>query len=190
MKRAMAFARPHGLALAMVLVTGCSSYSIRTTTAMDIALDRLPSPGEALVCAVRPHVNGALVPVVFHDNGKLVGGTKGPSYFCWRAEPGEHRITAQGGDDIDRELGTTNDDTATLWAEPGRRYFLHESTANVLGLSSLQWVDEAKGRSMIADGSWADMDATPSSEQPPGRLPLAPAASPSAPSKSEPVASP
>jgi hypothetical protein len=161
-----------GIGLALTL-TACSSYAIRTTSATDVHLEVLPPPGLGLVCAVRPHIGAWLVPFVFRDNGNLVGGTRGPSYFCYLAEPGEHVIVAEGGDDSDRMFGTTTHDSAKITIVPGRRYFLHQTLGNVFGVSGLQWVDEQRGRELMADCQWADLEATPAEDHPPGRLPIA-----------------
>ena len=34
-----------------------------------------------------------------HDNGQLVGMTKGPSRFCYLAQPGHHEIVATYADE-------------------------------------------------------------------------------------------
>lgn len=57
-------------------------------------VDPLAAPvyGMAQVCVVRPHTWAMARTSLFHDNGNLVGATRGPSYFCYAAQPGVHRL--------------------------------------------------------------------------------------------------
>ena len=120
------------------------------------------------------------MPTIFRDNDRLVGATRGPSYFCWFAEPGSHAIVAIGGDDIDEELGTSTRDTATIDVVAARRYWLHQTVGQTLGVGSLQWVDEERAFEMIRDASYTMLDAVPGDEALPPRVPLVRAASASA----------
>ena len=51
-----------------------------------------PAYGLAQICIIRPHTWAMLDTVPIEDNGRLVGATRGPSYFCYAAQPGVHRI--------------------------------------------------------------------------------------------------
>jgi hypothetical protein len=42
---------------------------------------------------LRPQWIAAAVTAPVHDNGRLVGATRGPTYFCYAAQPGHHVIT-------------------------------------------------------------------------------------------------
>jgi hypothetical protein len=66
-----------------------------------------------------------------HDNGRLVGATRGKTYTCWLAAPGDHQITSDADD-----TGPT-----LLRAEPGGRYYLHLEIGD-LGAAHLDSVEE------------------------------------------------
>ncbi len=51
-----------------------------------------PPYGMAQVCIIRPHTWAFLHTIPIEDNGQLVGATLGPSFFCYLAQPGTHRI--------------------------------------------------------------------------------------------------
>ncbi|MRG92103.1 hypothetical protein [Polyangium spumosum] len=151
------------LALASLLASSCTSYELALhETAPPSALGALP-PNAARICVLRPHAVAALVPAVVRDNGRLVGMTKGPSYFCYLAEPGFHTILTRYGDDVDEKLGSDELVDATLNAEPGGRYFLHHNVSGILKLE-VAWVDAARANEMIAECDYAELVAAPSSE--------------------------
>ncbi|HVY49056.1 MAG TPA: hypothetical protein VHB21_24370 [Minicystis sp.] len=156
----------------VALAAGCTSYRIESP-ARPIPAPPAPAPGLAEVCVVRPHTFANLVPVVVRDNGVLVGGTLGASYFCWQEVPGLHHIETESGDDVDRALGTAAHDRARVTAEPGRRYYLHQSLGNLYGISGLAWVDEATGRAMIDQCDYKLLRGVPGSEALPTGAPVA-----------------
>lgn len=57
-------------------------------------IDPLATPVYAMaqICVVRPHTWAMARTSLFRDNGNLVGATRGPSYFCYVAQPGVHRL--------------------------------------------------------------------------------------------------
>jgi hypothetical protein len=167
--------------LGMVVVAGgissaCTRYEIAPRdTAPAGAFDPLPA-NTGQICVVRPHNVALLVPAVVRDNRRLVGMTRGPTWFCWFAEPGVHRIMTRYGDDIDENLGTDEVTDAAILVEPGGRYYLHHDVSKILTIS-VRWVlDPAEAQSMIAECEWADLVAGPSEEKLPAPGEVIPAA--------------
>ena len=113
------------LLVAFAFAAGCTAYRTARPEAPPInALGRPPS-SLAQLCVVRPGWGARVVTLTVHDNDKLVGATNGPSYFCYFAEPGQHRIVSsiadQGILDPPRALALT--------VEPGGRYYLQQSVS-------------------------------------------------------------
>ncbi|HVK70811.1 MAG TPA: hypothetical protein VM694_40430 [Polyangium sp.] len=156
------------LPLALASLTGllalsCTKYELAMhENAPPSAFAPLPSDA-ARICVLRPHGVASLVPAVVRDNGRLVGMTKGPSYFCYLAEPGSHTILTRYGDDVDAELGSDALVDATLTAAPGGHYFLHHDVSAILTLS-VKWVEATKANEMIAECDYAELVAVPSNE--------------------------
>jgi len=166
--------RRSNLPLCLVMLAGCTSYRV-STSAPPPAHVFAPTPaGAAQICVVRPHQVGALAPAVVHDNGHLVGVTKGPTYFCYLAQPGQHLLASRYGDDVDRDLGTDQVEEASVTAEPGRRYFLHHDVSNPLVLS-VRWVAEPAARPMIDACRYAQLQEVPGDEALPEPDQLVPA---------------
>ena len=97
--------------------------------------------GSAQVCVLRPDAMAAQVSMPVHDNGRLVGATRGTTFFCYLAATGEHQITS------------TDDDTGPtfLHAKTGIRYWLHQDVVELAGAlhAHLDWVEEATALEMI-----------------------------------------
>jgi hypothetical protein len=149
--------------LAGLLALSCTQYELALhDTTPPSALAPLP-PNAARICVLRPHGVAALVPAVVRDNGRLVGMTKGPSYFCYLAEPGHHSILTRYGDDVDEKLGSDELVDATLTAAPGGHYFLHHDVTGILKLT-VGWVEATKANEMIAECDYAELVAVPSNE--------------------------
>ncbi len=161
-----------GLSVAMVfvgfLVNACTRYELAARdTAPGKTFDPLP-PNTGQICVIRPHNVALLVPAVVRDNRQLVGMTKGPTWFCWLAEPGVHKIMTRYGDDIDENLGTDEITDAAILVEAGGRYYLHHDVSKILTLS-VRWIlDPAEANAMISECQWADLVAGPSEERLPG----------------------
>ena len=157
------------LALAGMLANACTRYEI---AARDVAppntFDSLP-PNAGQICVVRPHNVALLVPAVVWDNRQLVGMTKGPTWFCWLAEAGVHKIMTRYGDDIDENLGTDEITDAAILIESGGRYYLHHDVSKILTIS-VRWIlDPAEANALIAECQWADLVAAPSGVKLPRR---------------------
>lgn len=101
-----------------------------------------PAPsGVAQVCVLRPESLAAATTMEVRDNGRLVGATRGATYVCWLAAPGEHQITS-----IDDDTGPT-----LLHARPDARYWLHQEISTLAGdlHAHLDFVDEEAAMEML-----------------------------------------
>ncbi len=75
------------------------------------------------------------------DNKRLVGATRGRTYVCWLAAPGDHQITS-----IDDDTGPT-----FLRARAGAHYWLHQDVSTLAGdlHAHLDWVDDGTANEML-----------------------------------------
>lgn len=113
--------------------------------------------GMASVCIIRTARLAMAVTVVVHDNDVLVGATRGPSYFCYRAQPGPHRILLASEDgalrlDVDLE-------------DRGRYYFdqgLDFEFGRVLPRGV--WVDEPIARDLVTRSAHRPLQGAPARE--------------------------
>lgn len=147
--------------LLAVASTSCTSYEL-------VARDAPPSVeaaplGTARICVVRPHEVASLVPAIVRDNGQLVGMTKGPSYFCYLAEPGQHTIVTRYGDDVDAKLGSDQIAEVTVTVEPRARLFLHHDVTKIMSLS-VRWVDPTEANKMIGECDYVELKSVPTGE--------------------------
>ena len=125
----MARARPALLALTLL---GCSPLRVVVSDAPPFDARSDPPLGAVEICVVRPHSLGFATTLAVRDGGVLVGATRGPSYFCYRAAPGVHRLVAGG-----RSL--------TLEVAPGQRQFVHQAMLP----RRLVAIDAAAGQAML-----------------------------------------
>lgn len=123
--------------------------------------------GAAQVCVVRPDRTGHEASMPLRDNGRLVGATRGATFSCWLAAPGEHQITS-----VDDDTGPM-----LLQARAGARYWLHQDVAELGGAvhAHLDWVDEASARAMIDECDDRVRVAVPGHEDEPAAMAIAPA---------------
>jgi hypothetical protein len=100
-----------------------------------------PPRGSAQVCVLRPEFLAAGVTMEVRDNGRVVGATRGSSYFCYLAAPGEHQITS-----IDDDTGPT-----LLRASDGARYWIHQEVTSLGGdvHAHLDFLDEPTAHAML-----------------------------------------
>jgi hypothetical protein len=102
-------------------------------------LGPIPS-GFARVCVIRPSLVGSAITMELRDNGRLVGATRGGTYACWLAPPGEHQITS-----IDDDTGPT-----LLSARADGDYWLHQDVTKLAHLHAhLDWVDARTAENLI-----------------------------------------
>ena len=129
--------------LPLVFALGCSGYGLTEPKTPPIEPFAAAPAGHAQICVIRPHgFKAAAVTFVVRDNGRLVGATKGASYFCYFAQPGKHRVTSEADDAQE----------ANVLAIPGARYYLRQKVSNVLGWvsSPMEWVGEGEAHEMIS----------------------------------------
>jgi hypothetical protein len=102
------------------------------------------------------------------DNGALVGATKGPTFFCYKAEPGEHTLRIEADEPT----------TLKLHAEGGKSYYLHEKIPFLQFVMhcDAEFVSEAKARDLVEDSTYEVIPQPPASEHPPDAVPFAKAA--------------
>jgi hypothetical protein len=153
--------------LMLVGAGGCSRYWVAHPAAPPIdALGRPPS-GLGQLCVVRPAWGASAVTLVVRDNGNLVGATHGPSYFCYFAEPGSHRILSEVSD---AGMVVKSSET-TVDVARGGRYFLQQTVeASDTVLSFLTEADAAK---IVDRCGYQVLIAAPPSDSLPGMTPVA-----------------
>lgn len=98
-------------------------------------------PSLARVCVLRPERIAAATTIEIRDNARLVGATRGGTYSCYLAAPGQHQITS-----VDDDTGPT-----LLIARPGARYWLHQEVTLFAGAlhAHLDFVDEPTATEML-----------------------------------------
>jgi hypothetical protein len=155
------------------LLLGCSPYSLAAPPSVPLAAFGPARTDVATVCVIRPSHWALAVTFVVRDDGQLVGATRGESYFCYFAQPGDHSIVSSTGDGVDW------DGHAALTVVAGKRYWLHQDYENVVGpiLDRLQRVGEARARELLDEGGceYKVLVAVPGAERLPGAVPFAPA---------------
>lgn len=115
-------------------------------------IDPLAAPvyGMAQVCILRPHTWAMAHIVLFEDNGHLVGATRGPSYFCYAAQPGAHRI---------RPLDSGRKPTLDLQVAAGQRIFVHHRVG--LATDRLTLIPEAEAPELLDKCEYSQLTDTP-----------------------------
>ena len=143
--------RAHGAtALLACALGGCSGYAVHTTATSPPydPFGRLPlSHGQ--VCVFRPATIGAALITPVLDNGVVVGATQGPSYFCYLAGPGEHRVSVEVSDA----------ETFTLSVDTGHRYFLEHRVE--VGRDALVAVDGHRAADLVKRCDYATVVEAP-----------------------------
>jgi hypothetical protein len=158
-------------ALAFALCAACSPYSISGPTTPSVAAFGPSRPDAGTICVIRSSPWARLVTFVVHDNGKLVGATKGDSYFCYEAAPGEHLIVSDTFDSVDVP------DHTRIVVQPGARYWLRQDHSNSFGsvTSKLAWMDAATASAVIGGCVYRVVTAAPGHEMLPPPVPFVPA---------------
>jgi hypothetical protein len=160
--------------LAVLLLAACSPYSISGPTTPAITPLGPASADAATICVVRSSPWARAVTFVVHDNKTLVGATRGDSYFCYEAEPGEHVIVSDTFDSTDVPGHTR------IVVDAGVRYWLRQDHSSSFGsvTSRLAWIDPATADALIAGASHRRLTAVPGHEHVPPPVPFAPATRP------------
>lgn len=152
--------RPRCLLAGLLVLAACSPYQLGPPPADPFAVTR-PFTGYidamATVCVVRTARLAMAVTFLVHDNDLLVGATRGPTWFCWRAEPGRHRIVVtseDGGQRFDVDL-----------SERGR-YYLDQGLEYRLGFVTPRgrWVDEAAAAALFRSSQHRILQGVPARE--------------------------
>lgn len=146
--------------------TACTSYKLAEPAAPIQPWASAPG-GLATICVVRTSVLALAVAFPTRDNGMLVGATRGPSHFCYYAEPGEHDITVE----------SDSTETAHIVAAPEGRYFLKLEVDNIAGWVRGRpvWVTADVAREDFESSVYKVLVGVPGSEKLPGEVPIAPA---------------
>jgi hypothetical protein len=154
------------VALGLLVGVGCSSYRLAEPRTVPIEAFGAPPQAMAQVCVFRPSNMALAVTFVVKDNGKLVGATRGPTYFCYFATPGAHTITSDSEDDVM---------AAQLDAKAGQRYFLEQGVDNVFGFvkSPLTWVEASEAREHLGLCDYNVLVGVPGKDALPGAAPIA-----------------
>lgn len=161
--------RARSIFVLAVVGLGCSSYGLASRTPPPIAPFG-PSPvNMAQICVLRPHSTGVLLTTPVRDNGKLVGATKGPTYFCYFAEAGHHEIAVERGS-LAGPLHTRID------VGPAERHYLHHSLSVVD--EDLEWVSEPVAKELVQKCTYAVVVEVPSDDVAPGERPISRAQDP------------
>jgi hypothetical protein len=140
----------------------------RSARGSTVVADLGPVPsGSAQVCVVRPDSMAAQVSMLVRDNGRLVGATRGTTFFCYLARAGEHQITSP-----DDDTGPT-----LLRAVSGARYWLHQEVTELAGSvhAHLDWVDENTALELLDACESRVHVAVPGHEDETAAQPIAPA---------------
>ena len=113
--------------------------------------------GMATVCMIRSAQIALAVTFTVHDNDLLVGATRGPTYFCYRAQPGRHRIAITSDDGEQR---------FDVLLEPRARYYLDQRLRFEFGLVVPQgdWVDETTAAQLMRRSEHRVLQGAPASE--------------------------
>ena len=144
----------------LLALAACSPYQIGPPPADPLAVTRPFTPyldGMATVCVIRTSRLAVAVTFVVHDNDLLVGATRGPTWFCWRAEPGHHRITVTAEDGGQR--------FAVHLVARGR-YYLDQGLDYRLGFVTPhgRWVDETSALALFQQSQHRVLQAAPAGE--------------------------
>ena len=153
--------------VASLALLGCAQSNGHSPhAAMNTELGLVPT-GAAQVCVMRPDAFASHVSMSIRDNGRLVGATRGKTFFCYLARTGEHQITS------------SDDDTGPLLlrAQAGTRYFLHQDATELGGAvhAHLDWVDEPEALEMLDACEARVRVAVPGHDDEPFAQPIAPA---------------
>ncbi|MSP63433.1 MAG: hypothetical protein EXR72_24435 [Myxococcales bacterium] len=146
---------------------GCSPFWVARPEAPPIDALGRPPGGLGQLCVVREFWGVSAVTLVVRDNGHVVGATRGPSYFCYFAEPGRHRIVSEVSDsgriDAPRETAVE--------ILPGGRYYLAQTVA--AGGQTIGWISEADAGKRVEKCGYQVLIRGPGNDPLPGMTPVA-----------------
>jgi hypothetical protein len=144
----------------------CSGYKLARPETALTPFGATP-PNFARICVIRTSVIAQAVTYVSRDNGMLVGATRGPTFFCYLAQPGPHRHVV----DCD-----TDEEVAHVDAVASQSFYLKENV-HLLGCG-VEWVTEGQARALVEDSSYEVLVGVPTGEVVPSNPPAVPAQQP------------
>jgi hypothetical protein len=153
--------------LLLFFSVGCTSWKLAPPATAAVHPSSAPPASAAKICVVRTSVLAQAVTFPTHDNGVLVGATRGPTHFCYLAEPGEHEIAIEA-DELEK---------AKLTAEAGKSYFLKQEVDYILGYVKCRgvWLAESEAKDLFENSAYEVLVGVPGSESLPPNPPYAPA---------------
>jgi hypothetical protein len=126
-----------------VLASGCASVPMASAERDTAAKSYAVKPDKANIYVYRNEGMGAAVKMSVVLDGKLVGDTGAKTFLVLEVAPGKHTLVSK----------TENDSTLVVDTVAGKNYFVWQEVK--MGLmsarSSLQLVDEAKGKAGVAE---------------------------------------
>jgi hypothetical protein len=154
-------------ALLAFALPACTSWKLAPAASGALAVNAPAPPNAAKICVARTSAMAQAVTFPTHDNGVLVGATRGIGHFCYLAEPGEHEIAIEA-DEVEN---------AKLQAEAGKTYYLHEEVDNILGYVKCRavWRDAASAAELFQNSDHEVLTGVPGNEKLPENPPFAPA---------------
>lgn len=159
----MRFSFNAAAALLGVVACGCSSYAIAPPKqAVLHPFLSIEKEEFARVCVIRNNGYYArAVTFVTHDNGVLVGATKGGTYYCYQAEPGRHVLALEAD-------GTSE---VSFVALAGTSYYLKEEAPWHLWHLTPRgaWLTAQQAREEIEDSTYEVVVEAPSKDDLRGR---------------------
>lgn len=149
-----------GLALLGSCLAGCSPYRLGAPPSDPTAVTRPFTAyldGMASVCVIRTSPIAAAVTFLVYDNEVLAGATRGPTWFCYRAEPGPHDIVISSEDGQQR---------FSVDLEERGRYYLDQGLTYRLGyvVPRGRWIDESAAAALLASSQHRILQGAPASE--------------------------
>lgn len=145
---------------ALLGLAACSPYRLGDAPVSPLAATQPFTAyidGMATVCVIRTSHLAQAVTFVVRDNDVLVGATRGPSYFCYRAQPGHHRI-AVDSDDGHQLFDVSLAERARYYLDQGVQFNFGEVVPQGT------WVDEATAAALIERSEHRTLQGAPASE--------------------------
>jgi len=149
--------------LGALAATACGGYGVKRADNPPLQAFAAPPEGASLICMFRGHGPGVSVITPVADNRRLVGATKGASYFCYDAEPGEHVLEV-------------DDAAATLQARAGERYYYYHEYLR--GVDKLVRVTDGTAAALTRLSDYTELEDVPQGIAVPSAVALAPARTP------------
>ncbi|HSO37238.1 MAG TPA: hypothetical protein VLT33_32150 [Labilithrix sp.] len=142
---------------------GCSAYHVSEPKVAVLHPFAAIPADFARVCAIRTELYAAQLAFPTYDNNQLVGVTKGATFFCYKAEPGDHVVR------IDSDPPFALD----LHAEAGKSYYIHEQVpVELVPRCMATLVDEGRARELV-EASTYETTAVAHGEAAPDPVPYA-----------------